>query len=151
MDSFGEASCFPPGYGALCLAVPVLLVSVFIHPNLNSDFLSDAAWTYAMYLESAALIPQLSMFQKKGSGPIELLTAHFVAALGFGRLMEFVFWVGSYKELQNHAGSSLPGYLSIISQLIQLALMANFFWHYVKAVKNATPLVLPQHDGSSLV
>eukprot|EP00567_Pseudictyota_dubia_P016593 CAMPEP_0197450692 /NCGR_PEP_ID=MMETSP1175-20131217/26199_1 /TAXON_ID=1003142 /ORGANISM="Triceratium dubium, Strain CCMP147" /LENGTH=259 /DNA_ID=CAMNT_0042983165 /DNA_START=55 /DNA_END=831 /DNA_ORIENTATION=- len=80
-------------YGVAYLAVPVLVVAVFIHPNANVDFLSDVAWTYAMYLESVALIPQLRLFRKSSSSSrgaaarVELLTAHFVAALGFGRLV----------------------------------------------------------------
>jgi hypothetical protein len=150
MDRFGEFNV-PPGTGAVYLAGPVLLIALFIHPNLNADFLSDTAWTYAMYLESTALVPQLYMFQKQASGVVELLTAHFVAALGFGRLMEFCFWIYSYHELANHAGSRLPGYLALIAQFVQLVLMVDFFWYYYMAVKNATPLVLPQHAGLGIV
>jgi len=149
-DKFGEFNV-PPGFGAVYLAVPVLVIAVFIHPSLNSDFLSDTAWTYAMYLESTSLIPQLYMFQRQASGVVELLTAHFVAALGFGRLMEFFFWVYSYHELASSAGSKLPGYLALFSQFAQLVLMVDFFWYYYHAVKNATPLVLPQHSGLSMV
>jgi ER lumen protein retaining receptor len=150
LDRFGEFKV-PPGYGALYLAVPVFLIAIFIHPNLNADFVSDTAWTYAMYLESTALIPQLYMFQKQASGVVELLTAHFVAALGFGRLMEFFFWIYSYHELANSSGSRLPGYLALLSQFIQLVLMVDFFWYYYMAVKNATPLVLPSHTGMGIV
>jgi len=149
-DSFGEFNV-PPGMGAVYLAAPVMVIAIFIHPNLNADFLSDTAWTYAMYLESTALVPQLYMFQKGASGVVELLTAHFVAALGFGRLMEFFFWVYSYHELASSAGSRLPGYLALFSQFVQLVLMVDFFWYYYHAVKNATPLVLPQHAGLGIV
>ena len=82
---------------------------------------------------------------------VELLTAHFVAALGFGRIMEFCFWVYSYHELANSAGSKLPGYLALFSQFMQLVLMLDFFWYYYLAVKNATPLVLPSHAGMAMV
>lgn len=150
LDTFGEMNV-PAGFGAIYLAVPVFILAVFVHPNLNSDFLSDMAWTYAMYLESVALIPQLYMFQKQTSGVVELLTAHFVAALGFGRVMEFCFWVYSYHELANSAGSRLPGYLALFSQFMQLVLMLDFFWYYYIAVKNATPLVLPSHAGIGMV
>merc|ERR1712050_291103 len=119
IDKFGEFKV-PSGYGAVYLAVPVLFLAMFLHPSLNSDFISDVAWTYAMYLESVALIPQLYMFQKQASGVVELLTAHFVAALGFGRVMEFVFWIYSFHELATPAGSKLPGYLALFSQLMQL-------------------------------
>lgn len=150
LDRFGEFKV-PPGFGAVYLAVPVMFVAILIHPNLNADFLSDTAWTYAMYLESTALIPQLYMFQKQASGVVELLTAHFVAALGFGRLMEFFFWIYSYHELANSSGSRLPGYLALFSQFVQLILMVDFFWYYYMAVKNATPLILPQHTGMGIV
>jgi ER lumen protein retaining receptor len=148
-DRFGELNV-PPGMGAVYIALPVAIIAIFIHPNLNADFLSDTAWTYAMYLESCALIPQLYMFQKQASGVVELLTAHFVAALGFGRLMEFFFWVYSYHELANSSGSRLPGYLALLSQFLQLVLMVDFFWYYYMAVKNATPLVLPTHAMGGL-
>jgi ER lumen protein retaining receptor len=150
LDRFGEFKV-PAGLGAVYLAGPVMIVAVLIHPNLNADFLSDTAWTYAMYLESTALIPQLYMFQKQASGVVELLTAHFVAALGFGRLMEFFFWIYSYHELANSSGSRLPGYLALLSQFVQLVLMVDFFWYYYMAVKNATPLILPQHTGMGIV
>jgi hypothetical protein len=149
-DKFGELNV-PPGYGAVYIAGPVLVIALFIHPSLNNDFLSDVAWTYAMYLESVALIPQLYMFQKQTSGVVELLTAHFVAALGFGRLLEFLFWIYSYHELASSAGSKLPGYLALFSQFMQLVLMLDFFWYYYLAVKNATPLVLPSHSGMGIV
>jgi ER lumen protein retaining receptor len=150
LDRFGE-HVVPPGMGSVWLAGPILIVAILIHPNLNADFLSDTAWTYAMYLESAALIPQLFMFQKQASGVVELLTAHFVAALGFGRVMEFFFWIYSYHELANASGSRLPGYLALFAQFVQLVLMLDFFWYYYLAVKNATPLVLPSHTGLGIV
>lgn len=147
LDKFGEMNV-PPGMGAIYLAVPVLILAILVHPNLNSDWFSDVAWTYAMYLESVALVPQLFMFQKQTSGVVELYTAHFVAALGFGRLMEFVFWIYSHTELATGAGSKLPGYIALFSQFMQLVLMIDFFWYYYLAVKNATPLVLPSHGAA---
>ena len=134
MDKFGEMNV-PPGYGAVYLAVPVMIVALIVHPNLNADFLSDCAWTYAMYLESLALVPQLYMFQKQTTGVVELLTAHFVAALGFGRVMEFMFWAYSYHELQTKNGSKMPGYLALFSQFVQLVLMLDFFWYYNLAMR----------------
>jgi len=150
LDIFGEFNV-PKGFGIVYLAVPVFILALILHPNLNNDFLSDVTWVYAAYLESVALIPQLYMFQKMASGVVELLTAHFVAALGFGRLIEFCFWIYSYKELTTSSGSKLPGYLSLLSQFLQLVLMLDFFWYYYLAVKNATPLVLPSHSGLSIV
>lgn len=150
LDIFGEKSV-PPGYGAVYLVAPTFILAVLFHPNLNSDFLSDFAWTFAMYLESVALIPQLYMFQKPKTGVVELLTAHFVFALGFGRLLEFSFWIFSYHELATSSGSRLPGYISIFSQFMQLLLMIDFFYYYYLALKNQTPLVLPSHSAMNVV
>lgn len=149
-DKFGEFNV-PPGYGAVYLGGPIFLIACLIHPSLNSDWFSDVAWTYSMYLESAALIPQLYMFQKQKNGVVDLLTAHFVAALGLGRVLEFSFWAYSYQELSNSSGSNLPGIIALLAQFIQLVLMIDFFWYYFKAVKNATPFVLPSQAGMGIV
>jgi len=71
-----------------------------------------------------------------------------VFALGFGRLIEFSFWIFNYHELK-HTGmrSVLPGYLAIFSQAMQLLVMAEFFYYYLSAMKNNTPMVLPTSNG----
>jgi ER lumen protein retaining receptor len=149
-DKFGEMHV-PPGFGSVYLIIPCLALAIFIHPGLNQDFLSDVSWTFAMYLESVALVPQLYMFQRQNTGIVELLTAHFVAALGFGRVLEFTFWLYSYHELAHKSGSNYAGYLALISQFCQVLLMCDFFWYYYVAVKNATPLVLPSHNSLGVV
>ncbi len=35
------------------------------HPSLNSSFIGDTPWTYALYLEALAMFPQLDIFRKK--------------------------------------------------------------------------------------
>lgn len=149
-DKFGELNV-PSGLGAIYLIIPCFLLACCIHPGLNQDFLSDVSWTFAMYLETAALVPQLYMFQKQTNGVVELLTAHFVAALGFGRILEFVFWLYSYHELAHKSGSNMAGYMALFAQFSQILLMLDFFWYYYQAVKNATPLVLPQHNSLGVV
>ena len=63
-DGFG-APGVPSNLGALVLIVPAFVVALLVHPGLNKDVLSDASWTYAMYLESFAVLPQLYLFQKQ--------------------------------------------------------------------------------------
>jgi len=86
-------------------------------------------------------------FQKNKGQAVDSLLAHFCAALGVGRLLEFLFWLYCHKELANHNGSAAPGYFVILAQLFQLAMMAEFFYFYFKAVKSSTPLVLPVSDS----
>ena len=35
--------------------------------TLNREWLSDVSWTYSMYLEAVAMLPQIFMFQKQAS------------------------------------------------------------------------------------
>merc|ERR1711907_32692 len=108
-----------------------------------------------MYLESVALLPQLALFRSSkksksspgAGGVIEPLTAHWVFGLGFGRILEFSFWIFSFKELTNASGSIVPGYLAIFSQFGQLLVMAEFFYYYFHAMKNNTPMVLPSSNA----
>lgn len=48
------------------LAPPMFVAAIFIHPGLNSQSLYDIAWTYALYLEAVALLPQIHLFTKRG-------------------------------------------------------------------------------------
>ena len=72
--------------------------------------------------------------------------AHFVFALGFGRIMEFLFWIYSHHELEMSSGSKLPGYLALFSQIIQIIMMTNFLRGYFVAMKNSTPMKLPTNS-----
>ena len=152
LDSFGDDT------GVMSMAAIIFFISIFIHPTLNKDLISDVAWTFAMYLESAALIPQLYMFQNQSrkasvsGGGIDQLMAHFVFALGFGRIMELLFWIYHHHELTNTSGSCLPGYLAVVSQLIQIGLMLKFFRSYYFSMKYSTPMTLPtSHAVMSIV
>ncbi|CAM9178569.1 unnamed protein product [Ectocarpus sp. 12 AP-2014] len=74
VDSFG-ALHVPTEWGTLYIFVPCLLLAMVMHPNLNKNFLSDTAWTFSMYLESMAIVPQLFMFQKQAKGIVEVLVS----------------------------------------------------------------------------
>lgn len=49
------------------LAPPMLLLAYFIHPGLNYFAPLDIIWTFGLYLESVALLPQVLLFMKRGS------------------------------------------------------------------------------------
>ena len=64
-DSFGgNVGGLPSQFGEVVIFGPCLLLAILIHPTLNSDFVSDVSWTFSMYLESLAVLPQLYLFQK---------------------------------------------------------------------------------------
>ncbi len=63
-----------------------------LHPNLNNNFPADVSWTFSLYMEAVAVLPQLVMFQRKG-GEIESFTSHWVFSIGAARLLDFVRFV----------------------------------------------------------
>jgi ER lumen protein retaining receptor len=128
-DNFGSY-LMPSTLGSLWLIVPCCVFAVFLHPSLNEDFISDTFWTASMYLETCAIIPQLYMFQQSTSnkGIVEVIISHYVFALGFARICDMIFWVYSYHELTDAAGSTSTGILVLATQFIHIAIMADFFY-----------------------
>jgi hypothetical protein len=58
-------------------------------------------------------------------------------------VFELIFWLGSFKELSDHAGSRLHGYIVLISQLGHLLVMADFFFYYFMSISKGLPMELP--------
>ena len=73
----------------------------------------------------------------------QALIGHTVFALGFARVFELVFWLGSFKELADWSGSRIPGYIVLISQLGHLLVMADFFFYYAMSLSKGVPMELP--------
>jgi len=154
LDTFGNLF-LPPRFGATYILVPCILLAIFIQPSLNKEYFSDACWAGSMYLEAAAMLPQIYMFQKQSASMdgsvVEVLIGHTVFALGFSRIFELMFWVGSFKELVDVGGSRIPGYMILVSQLIHLAIMGDFFYYYFQSLRKGVPIQLPTHLGSANV
>ena len=122
------------------LAIPCLGLALLIHTNLNKNVLTDASWTFSMYLETVAIYPQIDLFVKK-KGQIESFTGHYVALQGLSRLFSLIFWWYTYEELvsaTSDSGYSLfpqyCGYLIILSQVAQLIIMIDYYYHYFKGI-----------------
>lgn len=99
-----------------------------------------------MFMESVSMVPQIYMFQKQAGnegGTVETLIGHFVFALGFSRVFELIFWLGSFKELLDYSGTRIPGYLVLIFQFAHLIIMGDFFYYYFKSITRGLPMELP--------
>lgn len=119
--------------------LPSLGLAFLVHTSLNRNLLTDVMWTFSMYLETAAIVPQLVLFHSK-KGQIEKYTSHFVALQGLSRLFSLLFWYDTYAELnetQTNSYSLLQeycGYMVIASQVIQLILMCDYYYFYFKSL-----------------
>jgi len=124
----------------LYLMLPALAVSLILHPNLNNFLPSDIAWAFALYLESVAVLCQLFMFMKEGQAQPH--TSHFLAAQALAKLMSFIFWASSFSELSNpnHYIKSFVGNWVVAMQLVQLIVMGDFIYHYIRCIQKGIPV-----------
>eukprot|EP01068_Selenidium_serpulae_P017528 Selendium_serpulae@DN6385_c0_g1_i1.p2 len=68
MCRFRYRSSYDPDSDTLnhgLLIVPALVFAMLFHPSLNAFMPADVAWTFALYLEAFAALPQLVLFQRK--------------------------------------------------------------------------------------
>eukprot|EP00386_Alphamonas_edax_P006772 GDKI01021777.1.p1 GENE.GDKI01021777.1~~GDKI01021777.1.p1 ORF type:complete len:285 (+),score=75.19 GDKI01021777.1:121-975(+) len=124
----------------LFLIVPAAILAAIFHPSLNAFMPADMSWTFALYLESVCVLPQLFMFQKEGK--VEPFTTHFLAGQALSKFLSFVFWVSSYNELNDHTKplKSFVGVWVIGMQVVQLILMGDFIYHYVRCLSKGVPV-----------
>jgi hypothetical protein len=146
LDTFGAMDPIPAQLGILWLVVPALLLALVVHPNLNNAWWSDVSWTFALYCEAVAVLPQLYMFQKGDGGAqkkVESFISHYVFALGFSRALNLWFWLSSYHELGDKDTGHWVGWFVVLAQMLQMVLMADFFYFYLKAMQKGVEMTLP--------
>lgn len=138
----------PNHLGALVILVPCILLAVVFHPSLNNFFLMDVAWTSALYTDSLALLPQLYLLHKR-QAEVRAMNADYIFCLAASCILSVIFWLASYAELNDrqssHVTAAYPGYLVVVSQLVQVAQLVRFVFLYVSKdgkVKTATLLPL---------
>ncbi|KAH8581664.1 ER lumen retaining receptor [Cryptosporidium sp. chipmunk genotype I] len=127
------------------IVIPIVfsaILAAVIHPDLNSYFPADFAWTFSLYLETTAMLPQLVMMTKIG-GEVETLTSHYLASLATSKILSFVFWLFSYRELAPEHGKNIPGWTVMTSFAIQIILFTDFLYAYIKSVRLGRALIIP--------
>ena len=110
-----------------------ILFSIFSvwHQNTNlekSSLLSylnflQILWTFSIYLESVAILPQLFMISKTGEA--ETITSHYLFALGAYRALYIVNWIYRYYF------EGFYDFIAIVAGCVQTALYCDFFYLYI--------------------
>ena len=73
----------------------ILLPTAILSLVLNHEFsVMEILWTFSIYLESLAILPQLFMVTKTGEA--ESITSHYLFALGMYRALYILNWVYRY-------------------------------------------------------
>ena len=74
----------------------------------------EILWTFSIYLESVAILPQLFMVQKTGEA--ESITSHYLFALGSYRGLYILNWIYRYYFEGKHVWIFAEKYLVVYTQ-----------------------------------
>ncbi|CBZ56441.1 putative endoplasmic reticulum retention receptor [Neospora caninum Liverpool] len=122
----------------LYLVPPCAIITLV---TADSFSVPDLSWTFSIWFESVAILPQLLLLQRQRE--VENLTSHYVACMGLYRLMYILNWI--YRYL-----TESPPHVNVVSWVggvVQTLLYADFFYYYVHARWYGHKLVLPVVGG----
>lgn len=118
------------------LIPPAILLAFLTAENYS---VSEILWTFSIWLESVAIVPQLLLLQQMRE--VENLTGNYMACLGAYRFLYILNWVYRYfAEVPPYVN-----YVGWIAGIIQTALYLDFFFYYAVAKWYGEKLVLPVH------
>ncbi|KAI7897684.1 ER lumen protein retaining receptor-domain-containing protein [Cokeromyces recurvatus] len=98
----------------------------------------EFAWTFSIWLESVAILPQLFMLQRTGEA--ETITTHYLFALGAYRGLYLINWIYRFVS-EGH-----KDWIAWIAGFIQTALYSDFFYIYYTKVLNGEKFELPKYE-----
>ncbi|KAL4432279.1 hypothetical protein ABPG74_020247 [Tetrahymena malaccensis] len=114
-DSFPHFKFIYPG------AALVTLISL----DYSNIGLFEICWTYSIWLESLAILPQLHMIQQ--TKECENITGHYMASLGFYRFFYILNWIYVYYYTEKIQ------WISTLGGILQTALYSDFLYVYLKS------------------
>ncbi|NXY91262.1 ERD23 protein, partial [Alcedo cyanopectus] len=95
----------------------------------------EILWTFSIYLESVAILPQLFMISKTGEA--ETITTHYLFFLGLYRALYIANWVWRYYT------ENFYDQIAVVSGVVQTIFYCDFFYLYVTKVLKGKKLSLP--------
>ncbi|KAJ0177168.1 hypothetical protein K1T71_007177 [Dendrolimus kikuchii] len=114
------------------LLIPCVILALLI----NHEFtVLEVLWTFSIYLEAVAILPQLFLVSKTGEA--ESITSHYLFALGSYRALYLLNWVYRYV-VENHYEV-----IAIVAGVVQTVLYCDFFYLYITKVLKGKKLQLP--------
>ncbi|KAJ1526831.1 hypothetical protein ONE63_008398 [Megalurothrips usitatus] len=114
------------------LVLPAFVLAILI----NHDFaVLEILWTFSIYLESVAILPQLFLVSKTGEA--ESITSHYLFALGSYRGLYLLNWIYRFYAEDHY------DLIAIVAGVVQTVLYCDFFYLYVTKVLKGKKLQLP--------
>lgn len=102
--------------------------------NYEYSFL-EILWSFSIWLESVAILPQLFMLQRTGEA--DTITVHYIAALGAYRALYIPNWIWRYAT-EGHIDT-----IAVVAGIVQTVLYSDFFWIYYTKVMKGKKFALP--------
>lgn len=111
--------------------LPAALVMTLI---INSGWSSwEFMWSYSLWLEAVAFIPQIVMLNKIRI--IENITSNYVATLGLYRFFYILNWIYRYYVDDFYC------WTQILSGVLQTGLYVDFLYYYYVSVREGKPVI----------
>ncbi|KAK1272369.1 ER lumen protein retaining receptor [Acorus gramineus] len=117
----------------LFLVVPCFVLALFVNREFTP---TEVLWTFSLYLEAVAILPQLVLLQR--SRNIDNLTGNYVFLLGAYRALYLINWIYRFF-VENHQFRWIPW----LSGILQTAMYTDFFYYYIRSWQNRETLKLP--------
>ncbi|KAI8143230.1 ER lumen protein retaining receptor [Fennellomyces sp. T-0311] len=96
----------------------------------------EVLWSFSIWLESVAILPQLFMLQRTGEA--ETITTHYLFALGAYRGLYLINWIYRYIV------EDYVDVLAWVAGSLQTALYSDFFYIYYTKVLKGKKFELPK-------
>lgn len=114
------------------LIVPVAGLALLVNHEFS---VLEILWTFSIYLESVAILPQLFMISKTGEA--ESITSHYLFALGIYRGLYIFNWIYRYYF------EGFFDLIAVVAGCVQTILYCDFFYLYITRVWKGKKLTLP--------
>ena len=119
----------------------IAFITHLIGSGISKFDLLELLWTFSIYLESIAILPQLIVLQRYRE--VENLTGNYILFMGAYRAFYILNWIyRSYHEpmYQHH-------FVVYFCGVLQTVLYADFFYYYFKSKQKGGKFTLPTSRG----
>merc|ERR1712159_319674 len=104
----------------------------------------ELLWTFSIYLEAVAILPQLFMLQR--TGECEALNSHYIFCLGGYRALYLLNW--GYRYFAEEGYYYQAGVFIVwFSGAVQTILYVDFFYYYATCIWYGKRMTLPTQSS----
>jgi len=119
--------------------LPCVIVAIITHVIQGTRLydMVDLLWTFSIYLEAIAILPQLIVLQRYRE--VENLTGNYIFFMGAYRALYILNWI--YRA--HHEAYYQHHFVVYFCGVLQTLLYADFFYYYVKSKAKGAKFTLP--------